>query len=177
MSKFHSHNIAVVTLGLKQFTKEVATREVMTRLRRIASSIVDYIDAHFKFEDPQFPEYTANMHDATGVAIYNDGVLESYTPIQRASVAQKTAIDEDEWGYQELANAIRVGATKYSKGIWLVLFCASSYAEKVEDIGSPANRGQGFFTWLWDIISIDIKKAFNDCIIAPMFGLSDSIPF
>ena len=177
MSDFSGKNIALVTLRMKQFAEKEAKREVLKRMRRIAQYMVDYIDSNFADDSQQFPQLTSNLHDATGLAIYDNGRLESYIPTQRATEAQMSPSGGEEWGTQELANVIRQGVTMYSKGLWLVLFSASSYAEQIEDIGSPRSRGQGFFEWLWDAVSIDIKKEFEGCMIAPMLGLSDSIPF
>lgn len=177
MSQFHADNVALVTLKMKEFAEKEAKREVLKRMRRIARYMVDFIDRNFADDSQQYPQYTSNLHDATGVAIYDDGKLEHYIPTQRASKPQKSPIGEDEWGAQELANVIRQGVTRFSKGLWLVMFSASSYSEHIEDMGSPRDRGRSFFTSLWEYLSIDIKKEFEGCIIAPMMGLSDSIPF
>ena len=177
MSNFHADNVALVTLKMKDFAEREAKREVLKRMRRVAQYMVDFIDSNFADGNQQYPQFTANLHDATGVAIYDDGRLEHYLPTKRASEPQHTEIGEEEWGAQELANVVRQGVAKFSKGLWLVMFSASSYAEKIEDIGSPADRGRSFFTNLWEYLSIDIKKEFEGCIIAPMMGLSDSIPF
>lgn len=177
MSRFHADNMALVTLRMKEFAEKEAKREVLKRMRRVAQYMVDFIDSHFSDDSRLYPQYTANLHDATGIAIYDDGKLECYLPTQRASKPQKSPIGEEEWGSRELANVVKQGVTKFSKGLWLVLFSASSYAEQVEDLGSPRDRGRSFFTDLWDYMTIDIKKEFDGCIVAPMFGLSDAIPF
>lgn len=177
MSRFHAGNVALVTLRMKEFAEKEAKREVLRRMRRIAVAMVDFIDSRFSDDSNEFPQYTANLHDATGIAIYDNGKLESYMPAQRASVPQENSSREEEWGSQELANVIRQGMSRFSKGLWLVLFSASSYAEQVEDLGSPRNRGKKFFEWLWDQISIDIKDEFEGCIVAPLFGLSDALNF
>lgn len=177
MSKFHANNTALVTLKMKEFAEREAKREVLKRMRRVAQYMVDFIDSHFADGNENYPQYTANLHDATGIAIYDNGRLEQYLPTQRATQPQHTEIGEDEWGSQELANVVRQGATRFFKGLWLVMFSASSYAEKIEDIGSPKDRGRDFFTNLWEYLSIDIRKEFDGCITAPLFGLSDSMPF
>lgn len=177
MSNFHADNVALVTLKLKQFAEREAKREVLTRLRRIAQAMVDFIDSHFADDDEHFPQYTANLHDATGVAIYDDGRLESYFPVQRAVYPQQTEFGEEEWGSRELEEAAKQGMTKFSKGLWLVLFSSSSYSVNVEYAGSPKKRGKNFFTWLWEIISIDINREFAGCMVDPQYGLSDSIAF
>lgn len=177
MSNFHADNVALVTLGMKNFAEREAKREVLKRMRRVAQYMVDFIDSHFNDNDTDFPQYTANLHDATGIAIYDNGKLEAYLPTKRATQPQKTEIDEEEWGSQELANVVLQGVARFSKGLWLVMFSASSYAEMIEDIGSPKDRGRSFFTNLWEYLSIDIHKEFEGCIIAPLFGISDSIPF
>lgn len=179
MSQFHAENVALVTLKMKEFAEKEAKREVLKRMRRIAQYMVDFIDSHFADDSQQYPQFTANLHDATGVAIYDDGRLEQYIPTRRASGPQRTPIGEDEWGSEELANVIRQGTAKFREGLWLVMFSASSYAETIENIGGPTEeeRGRKFFSALWEYLSIDIKREFQGCIIAPMFGLSDSIPF
>lgn len=177
MSNFHASNVAQVTLMMRNFAEHEAKREVLTRLRRIATAMVAFIDSHFADDSNEFPQYTANLHDATGVAIYDSGRLEQYLPTQRASTPQESPIGEEEWGSRELSNVVHQGVSTFSSGLWLVLYSASSYAERVEDLGSPKDRGRGFFTWLWEQISIDIKREFEGCIIAPMFGLSDAIAF
>lgn len=171
---WNEHNKAVVTLKLKEFAATEAKREVLKRMRRVAQYMVDFIDRNFADDSQNYPQFTANLHDATGVAIYDDGRLEQYLPTQRATEPQMSPIGEDEWGSQELSNVVRQGTTKFSKGLWLVLFSASSYAESIENIGSPRERGRDFFTNLWEYLSIDIKQEFNGCIIQPTFGLSDA---
>lgn len=177
MSDFHDRNIGLVTVAMKEFTATEAKREVLIRMRRIAARILDYIESNFDDTSSQFPQYTANLHDATGIAIYDDGRVEQYLPIARADNPQKSPIGEEEWGFEELSHVVRQGSAKYNNGLWLVLFSASSYSEEIEDIGSPIGRGKGFFTWLWDVLSIDIKQELGDVMIAPMLGLSDSVPF
>lgn len=177
MSRFHADNVALVTLKLEQFAEQEAKREVLTRMRRIAQTMVDYIDSRFADGDEYFPQYTANLHDATGVAIYDNGRLECYFPTQRAIDAQETGIGDEEWGSRELEKAARQGITKFSKGLWLVLFSSSSYAEEVEDVGSPKKRGKNFFTWLWETISVNINMEFDGCMIAPQYGISDTFAF
>lgn len=176
MSNFHADNVALVTLKLKEFAEREAKREVIKRIRRIAERMVDFIDSNFDDNSVQFPQFTANLHDATGIAVYDDGRLESYLPTKRASEPQVSPIGEEEWGSEELGHAIKQGVAKFSKGLWLVMFSASSYSETVEDAGSPADRGRRFFTALWEYLSIDIKKEFDDCIIAPLFGIDDTLP-
>lgn len=176
MSKFHADNMALVTLELKKFAENEAKREVIRRLRRIAERMADLIDSRFADDSEQFPQFTGNLHDATGIAIYDEGRLESYLPTQRATGPQESPSGEDEWGSEELTNVIRQGATRFSKGLWLVMFSASSYAERIEDMGSPADRGRSFFTSLWEYLSIDIKSEFGGST-TPMFGLSNVMPF
>lgn len=171
---WNEHNKAVVTLKLKEFAATEAKREVLKRMRRVAQYMVDFIDRNFADDSQNYPQFTANLHDATGVAIYDDGRLEQYLPTQRATEPQMSPIGEDEWGSQELSNVVRQGTTKFSKGLWLVLFSASSYAKSIENIGSPRERGRDFFTNLWEYLSIDIKQEFNGSIIQPTFGLSDA---
>ena len=101
MSDFHDRNIGLVTVAMKEFTATEAKREVLIRMRRIAARILDYIESKFDDTSSQFPQYTANLHDATGIAIYDDGRVEQYLPIARAEDPQKSPIGEEEWGFEE----------------------------------------------------------------------------
>ena len=161
MSSFHADNIATVRLALRKFAAEDAKKAVLKRMWLIAGRMVDYIDGHFNDNSDQFPEWSGNLHDATGVGIYDDGRLECFIPTKRAGGTQMGISGEEEWGGEELSFALKQGCVRFPSGLWLVLFSASSYAEKVEDIGSPKDRGQNFFTTLWEQLRIDVKNTFR----------------
>ena len=173
MSDYTAHNISVVKLGLKKFAENEARKEVLRRMRIIAGKMLDLIERVFSDDSEQFPQWTANLHDATGIGIYADGRLESYMPVQRASKPQKTSSGKSVWGSQELSDALKMASTTYSTGLWLVLFSAVDYAESIDNIGSPANRGQNFFTALCEYLGIDVKDEFGTAIV----GMSGDIKF
>mgnify|MGYP000130252761 CR=1 FL=1 len=166
-----AENIATVRLKLKEFAETTGKKEVLKRMRLIASRMVDYIDENFDKGSNQFPEYTANLHDATGIAIYADGRLDKFLPTKRATSAQEGPTGQPEWGAEELDFAISQLASRFSTGLWLVMFSASSYAEHIERMGSPKDRGRNFFTTLWEILSIDIQDTFGTAIVG-MDGLA-----
>ncbi len=165
MSYWTEHNISVIKLRLTKFAETEAKKEVLKRLYSIAANLIAFIDDNFKPKDKKFPEYSANLHDATGVAIYDNGVIRKYLPTRRAMEPQMNEINEEEWGYEMLNNAISAGLTHFSKGLWLVLFSGSSYADQIERIGSPKERGMGFFTNLAERLGFNISGAFGVAIV------------
>lgn len=166
-----AENLATVKLIIEAFTQKHAKKLVLDRMRLIASRMVEYIDDRFNKDSQQYPEYTANLHDATGVAIYADGRLDKFLPTKRATSPQLGIDGSDEWGSTELEFAISQLASRFSKDLWLVMFSASSYADLVDDSGSPKERGRDFFTSLWEVLSIDIQDEFKTSIVS-MSGLS-----
>lgn len=97
------------------------------------------------------PVYTGNLKDSTGVAIYDNGVLQQYLPTKTATKKQNmgggfigvkwSQID----GRDFLVKSIAEGATTFIDGIWFVVYAAVPYAYKINTEGSPKGRGRGFF--------------------------------
>ena len=170
MSDYTAHNLSVIKVGLREFAEKEAKKEVVRRMRIIAGKMIDLIDRVFSKTSDNFPEWTANLHDATGIGIYVDGHLDEYMPVQRASTAQQSRSGEDVWGTTELSEALTNASTTFSKGLWLVMFSAVDYAEQIEDIGSPKDRGEGFFTALCEWLGMDVKEQFGTAIVG-MSGL------
>ena len=93
------------------------------------------------------PVYTGS----TGVAIYDNGVLQQYLPTKTATKKQNmgggfigvkwSQID----GRDFLVKSIAEGATTFINGIWFVVYAAVPYAYKINTEGSPKGRGRGFF--------------------------------
>lgn len=165
MADYTAHNLSVIKVGLRDFAEKEAKKEVVRRMRIIADKMLDLIERVFSDTSEQFPEWTANLHDATGIGIYVDGHLDKYMPVQRASEYQESRIGEAIWGTTELSEAITNASTTFAKGLWLVMFSAVDYAEQVEDLGSPASRGQGFFTTLCEYLGMDVIGQFGTAIV------------
>lgn len=121
-----SHNKKIVENKLRKSTESIEER-ITKVLTMVAQEIVLYIEGA-----RQIPVYTGNLQDSTGVGVYRNGVLRSYMPTQTATVAQEYAY-RPIWGTEELAKALNVGATEFSKGIWIVLFSAVPYAWFIDD--------------------------------------------
>ncbi len=165
MSDYTAHNLSVIKVGLRDFAEKEAKKEVVRRMRIIAGKMLDLIERVFSDASEQFPEWTANLHDATGIGIYIDGHLDRYMPVQRAGKQQKASSGEKVWGTEELSEALTKASTTFAKGLWLVMFSAVDYADKVERIGSPKERGRNFFTSLCEYLGMDVNEQFGTAIV------------
>lgn len=160
MSDYTAKNIRIVKVGMKNHLVRVGKPKLIDILRQVAQRMVDIIDGVFVPMPPyepggneNFPVWRGHMHDSTGVAIYDDGVTVAYLPTKKA-IKTQTYDRRKVVGSEELRKAINEGATKFSKGLWIVLFSAVPYALEVNEFGSPMGRGQEYF----DTLSEDFFK-------------------
>lgn len=154
---YHARNVAIVKAALKDFAEKDVKIKILNMLKIVAQRLVDMVDDSFlPFNHPlphdgngQFPVWVGQMHDATGVGIYDDGKTVYYLPTKKALDSQPqwdgAHNDFHIIGNERLRNAISDGATMFSRGLWIVLYCAVPYANIVNIKGSPWNRGKGFF--------------------------------
>lgn len=160
MSGYTAHNSRVFKVGVEQYAERVVKAKLVAMLNGVAQTLVGVIDGSFVMPDgtTQFPVDTANLHDATGVGVYADGVIRHFIPTAMATKAQSGSGVRGILGSPLLQAAISNGATQFSKGIWIVLFSTVPYAYKINTQGSKIGRGAGFFealkqTLLNDVIS------------------------
>lgn len=140
---YQRQNIDALMNGCRMFIRNVAQPQLVTILRQKAQEIVQLIDSGL------IPEYTANLHDATGVGVYADGAVAAFIPTKRATKKTKCGfggvnhyeID----GSAFLQQAISDASTRFAKGVWFVVFSAVPYAYYIDAQGSPLGRGQDFF--------------------------------
>lgn len=129
--------------GCKMFVKNVAQPQLVSILRQKAQEVVTLIDSGL------IPEYTANLHDATGCAVYADGAIAAFIPTKRATKQGKSGFDGvNHYGIDGsafLQQAISEASTRFAKGVWFVIFSAVPYAYHIDAQGSPLGRGQDFF--------------------------------
>lgn len=151
MSKHSAENIRIFKLGLQQFAKKQVEEDIMKICVNVANKMVRFIEGSFNSGSKQYPVWTANLRDSTGVGVYRDSVLQRFVPVSIATRPQKGV-----WGSQLLSNALQYGSQEYSKGIWLVLFSTTPYAYYIDKNGSKRKRGQGYFKSLSDIIYADV---------------------
>lgn len=147
MSNYTAHNSKVFKDGLNGYAERKIKAKLVAMLKSVAQTLVNIIDGNFTMPSgsEQFPVYTANLHDATGVGVYADGAIQHFIPTARATKAQSEGVVNDIFGTSLLQAAISNGATQFSKGIWIVLFSTVPYAYNVNEYGSPWGRGVGFF--------------------------------
>lgn len=138
-----SQNLNVLKEGMKMFVKNVAQPQLVSVLRQKAQEVVRLIDSGL------IPEYTANLHDATGCAVYADGAISAFIPTKRAQKQGKSGFDGvNHYGIDGnafLQQAISEASTRFAKGVWFVVFSAVPYAYHIDAHGSPLGRGQDFF--------------------------------
>lgn len=154
-----SHNNAVFRKGLTDFTNQVIKVKLVTMLKSVAQTIVDVIDGNFVMPQgtEQFPVFTANLHDATGVGVYSDGKIQYFAPTKRAVDSQEYGTPPQFfYGSDLLRQAIAESVESFSKGIWIVLFSSVPYAYSINEYGSRLNRGNGYFDLLSKTLLQDV---------------------
>lgn len=136
--------------GIKVFAKGVIQPQLLQVLIQKAQMIVSAIDS-----GTLIPEYTANLHDATGIGIYVDGGIARFLPTKKATKMTKSGFDGVNHyqinGSEFLQQAISEASGRFSKGTWFVIFSAVPYAFHINKSGSPLGRGQGFFKAIADM--------------------------
>ena len=153
MKNYASHNKMVFKSTLEDVKYRISRPLLTAKLRKIAVDIVDEIDGNLWNNDDTFPIWTSNLHDSTGIAVYDYGAIASFIPPQYAVEPQEHGDIHDIWGSQYLKDFMNENASKFSKGIWIVLFSAVPYAGKVNEVGSPRGRGINFFGLLKEMMS------------------------
>lgn len=153
MKNYASHNKMVFKSTLEDAKYRISRPLLTAKLRKIAVDMVDEIDGNLWLDNETFPIWTSNLHDSTGIAVYDYGTIASFIPPQYAIEPQGYWYIHDIWGSQYLRDFINENAGKFSQGIWIVLFSAVPYAGKVNEEGSAARRGINFFGLLKEMMS------------------------
>ena len=156
MKNYASHNKMVFKSTLEDAKYRISRPLLTAKLRKIAVDMVDEIDGNLWNNDDTFPIWTSNLHDSTGIAVYDYGAITSFIPPQYAERAQSYGYNgyiKDIWGSQYLKDFINESAGRFSKGIWIVLFSAVPYAGLVNAYGSPWERGEDFFGLLKEMFA------------------------
>lgn len=151
---FMAHNKTVITVGCKQFIEEIAKPKLIRMLTQIAEAMRDFIDGTFEpfYEggNEGYPVWTGQMHDATGVAIYNNGAIIKFLPTKKAVIPQSDFGVNNIIGSEWLERAISEASQQCSNGLWIVLFSSVPYAGKINSWGSKKGRGAYYFDRLTD---------------------------
>ena len=155
MKNYASHNKMVFKSTLEDAKYRISRPLLTAKLRKIAVDMVDEIDDSIWVNDETFPIWTSNLHDSTGLAVYDYGTITSFIPPQYAIEPQEYEDIQNIWGSQYLKDFMNENAGKFSKGIWIVLFSAVPYAGLINDCGSPWPwvRGEDFFGLLKEMFA------------------------
>lgn len=171
-----AHNAAVIKDRLNLFVKEKKI-ELVAKLQEVGDVVVNYVNTGFMPQslqpggNNQFPIWTANLRDATGVGIYVDGVAKRYLPTKLAIHKQSTGgalgMRRNIDGHDFLQQSITEGASVFSKGVWIVLYCAVPYAAMINTSGSKWDRGVGF----WNMT----KQEFTEEVLSRLTQVAPSM--
>jgi hypothetical protein len=158
------HNREVILTALAGYTESTLKPMLAKALGEVGQEMADLVDEKFSPCPPyapsgndEFPIWFADMRDATGVGVYCDGVLSSYTPTVKYFLPQYDKTERgaefiDIIGFENLEKALQAGLSKYGKDLWIVLYSAVPYAERINEVGSPWGRGKDYFnkfeSWL-----------------------------
>lgn len=155
MKNYASYNKMVFKSTLEDAKYRISRPLLTAKLRKIAVDMVDEIDDSIWVNDDTFPIWTSNLHDSTGIAVYDYGAITSFIPPQYAIEPQEYEDIQNIWGSQYLKDFINENAGKFSQGIWIVLFSAVPYAGLINEVGSPWPwvRGENFFGLLKEMFA------------------------
>ena len=154
MGNFTAQNSSVFHSGTKNYIEHVVKPKLEAMLRKLAQDTVSYIDGAFSPIPPHapggnelFPVWEGQLRDATGCAVYLDGRVSSFIPTSKARYKQsdKASGIVDIVGSVFLKNAINLASSRFTKGLWIVIFSATPYAFRIDAGGSSAGRGKGYF--------------------------------
>lgn len=158
MAVSYAHaNDVVLRVGLETYMRDVVRPQILAMLKTVAQRMVQYIDNGFVMPNgtAQFPVDTANLHDATGVGVFDDGKMTTYIPTKRATKKARTGLGSPKTGIDGttlLQTALSDAASIYSRGMWIVVFSTVPYAYYIETMGSKIGRGAGYFRNIEDTL-------------------------
>lgn len=171
MTKHTAQNSAVFRKQLADFVHTSVEGELNGVLSAAAQEILTYIDEAFReysnyhtrdAGNKQFPIYHGQMHDSTGAGVYINGILSSFIPQPRNDGhTQKSKDGTLIWGRELLTQALALGQSNYSKGVWIVVFSAVPYAEYININGSKWERGAGYFELFKKRLVRELKQKFG----------------
>lgn len=133
MADWAAHNKKVFRTGLRDYVRTGAQPRIMRTLAQAAGIIRDMVDGG----GIRIPVYTGNLHDATGVGVYENGTCRYYVPTKIAKRPQSSGFHYRNVygiiGAEYLLDAIGEAAKDFSKGIWIVVFSAVPYAFFIDE--------------------------------------------
>ena len=122
-----SNNVAVITRGVQKYVDGFVTNHLLAVGDRVAHHVINWLNA-----GGMIPVDTHNLADSAGVGVYLNGILQKYIP--RRGATEPRVLDREYWGYQELEKALDAGISRFSKGLWIVLFVGNMpYAIEVDE--------------------------------------------
>jgi len=125
MNRNTAHNLEVINrrLGVGN-GPPIMTAAIYDGLCSVADMLMSYVD-----DDALYPVDTGNLRESTAVAIYVDGKVTVFRSQRDLVMDRPQEWNENlYWGRDQLKLALQFGATKYAKGVWIVLYASQPYA-------------------------------------------------
>lgn len=130
------NNAEIFKRGLLEYAKRIE-QQILMVLDNVAKKVLEAIDGN-----SDMPWFTGNLLDSTGIGVYYHGSLRKYTPRKIANEPQYYEGEENIWGFKKLEEALMMGQTLYSQGIWIVIYTAVPYAFELNEFD---DNHLGFF--------------------------------
>ena len=158
MAEFRRHNEQVIRDAFGVYLRDRIKPQVTRLVNDTASATIDYIDRMFqplekRGGNDQFPIWDGDLRDSTGVGVYIEGKLTRY---KLSPFAQ--------YGTRWLDEAFDMAANEFPTGAYVALFSAMPYAHEVDTMGSPADRGVGYFEDIMEFLSYLLKSNLNNYV-------------
>lgn len=153
-------NVQIMLKGVRGFTTKLRKR-VLRASEAAARDVVGEIDYLFMDDSDEYPQWSANMHDGTGVAVLEDGAVRyKGIPTRRARGAQSYAGRKNIWGGRRLRDRLGTGLfAEKEGGVEIKLVSAVPYAWRINAAGSKWGRGAGYFEKLSGLLLGWVKDA------------------
>lgn len=154
MSLFE-YNRNIFVLALEGYSRKVVMPMLTNVCEEAATTMLDTIDQKFRpFPEKyrqlggtvDYPVYSGNLRDSTGLAVYCDGAVRSYKLPKYATHPQHIGKQGGIWGAEELESAIDYPGGEFFENLWVILFSAVDYAMIIDNgMSFSTGRGQNYF--------------------------------
>ena len=151
-------NVRIMLKGVRGFTTKLRKR-VLRASEAAARDVVGEIDYLFMDDSDEYPQWSANMHDGTGVAVLNDGAVRYRGIPKKRARGPQTYGKRKIWGRKLAIERLGGGLFEEGAGVEIKLVSAVPYAWRINAAGSKWGRGAGYFEKLSGLLLGWVKDA------------------